>query len=94
MLAGEMLSGYTTLVDYLYLGQLPALLFAVEAWQKARDRFGGAPNAKEKLQSALAQIAPVRNETAHVREVAPDRLQRASLACGDVLEMLGSVRRP
>jgi hypothetical protein len=34
------------------------------------------------------QIAPVRNEIAHVREIDQDRLLRASVACADVLEML------
>jgi len=77
-----------SIVDYLYLGQLPPLLFATEVWQDARHHFGGAPDAKQRLQSAVAQIAPVRNEIAHVREVDRDRLLRASLACTDVLEML------
>ena len=36
----------------------------------------------------VAEIAPVRNEIAHVREVERDRLLRASVACADVLEML------
>jgi len=77
-----------SIVDYLYLGQLPPLLFAADAWQEARHRFGGAQDAKQRLQSAVGQIAPVRNEIAHVREVEQDRLLRANLACGDVLEML------
>jgi len=37
---------------------------------------------------AVNQIAPVRNEIAHVREVGRDRLLRASVACADVLEIL------
>jgi hypothetical protein len=77
-----------SIVDYLYLAQIPPLLFATEIWQDARQRFGGAPDAKQRLQSALGQIAPVRNEIAHVREVDRDRLLRASVACTDVLEML------
>lgn len=77
-----------SVVDYLYLGQIPPLLFATEAWQDARHRLGGAPDGKQRLQSAVGQIAPVRNEIAHVREVDPDRLLRASVACTDVLEML------
>jgi len=77
-----------SIVDYLYLGQLPPLLFATDAWQDARQRFGGAPDAKQRLQSAVGQIAPVRNEIAHVREVDRDRLLRASVACTDILEML------
>jgi hypothetical protein len=77
-----------SIVDYLYLGQLPPLLFATDVWQDARHRLGGAPNGKQRLQSAVGQIAPVRNEIAHVREVDRDRLLRASVACTDVLEML------
>ena len=77
-----------SVVDYLYLGQLPPLLFVADVWQEARGRFSGAQDAKQRLQTAVNQIAPVRNEIAHVREVAPDRLLRASVACADVLEML------
>lgn len=77
-----------SIVDYLYVAQLPPLLFATEAWQEARLRLGGAQDAKQRLQSAIGQITPVRNEIAHVREVAPDRLQRAHLACGDVLDLI------
>ena len=80
-----------SVVDYLYLAQLPGLLFSDRAWQEARTRFDGGPEAKRKLQAAVDSIGPVRNEIAHVREVASDRLQRASLACSDVLGML---RRP
>ena len=83
-----------TVVDYLYLGQLPALLFSGEVWHKARVRFAGTSNAKERLQVALAQIAPVRNEIAHVRDVGAARLQRANVACGDILEMLAGAARP
>jgi hypothetical protein len=79
-----------SIVDYLYLGQLPPLLFATDAWQHARQRLGGATDGKQRLQSAVSQIAPVRNEIAHVREVDRDRLLRASVACADVLEMLQS----
>lgn len=78
-----------SVVDYLYLSQLPPLLFATDAWQDARHRLsGGAPGGKQRLQSAVGQIAPIRNEIAHVREVDRDRLLRASVACADVLEML------
>jgi hypothetical protein len=78
------------LLDYLYLSQLPALLFRADVWPDARARLGGDPDAKRKLQTAVEHIVPVRNEIAHVREVAPERLQRASLACSDVLAMLRS----
>jgi hypothetical protein len=77
-----------SIVDYLYLGQLPNLLFAANVWQDARSRLGGAPD-KQRLQSLIGQIASVRNEIAHVREVDRGRLLRASVACADVLEMLG-----
>jgi len=76
------------IVDYLYLGQLPPLLFTADVWQDARGRFSGPQDAKQRLQAAVSQIAPVRNEIAHVREVERDRLLRASVACADVLEML------
>jgi hypothetical protein len=75
--------------DYLYLSQLPPLLFGQEAWPTASQRLGGASDAKQRLQSAIGQIAPVRNEIAHVREVEQDRLMRATVACGDVLAMIG-----
>jgi hypothetical protein len=77
-----------SVVDYLYLGQLPQLLFVGEVWPDARARFGGVQDAKQRLQIAISQIAPVRNEIAHVREVEPARLLRASVACADVLQML------
>jgi hypothetical protein len=77
-----------SIVDYLYLGQLPSLLFATEVWQDARHRLGDARDGKQRLQSAIGQIVPVRNEIAHVREVGRDRLLRASVACADVSEML------
>jgi hypothetical protein len=77
-----------SVVDYLYLGQLPPLLFTTDMWQAARRHFGGGPDGKQRLQSAVGQIASVRNEIAHVREVDRDRLLRASVACTDVLEML------
>jgi hypothetical protein len=80
--------GRLSIVDYLYLGQLAPLLFAPDAWQDARHRLGGSADGKQRLQAAIGQIAPVRNEIAHVREVHRDRLLRASVACADVLEML------
>jgi hypothetical protein len=79
-----------TIVDYLYIAQLPSLLFAGDVWQAARLRLGDRADTKQRLQTAVAQIAPVRNEIAHVREVAREQLQRADLACGDLLQMLGA----
>jgi hypothetical protein len=77
-----------TIVDYLYLAQLPPLLFAADVWQSARERFGDGKDTKAKLQAAIAKITPVRNEIAHVREVDRDRLLRATVACREILEML------
>jgi hypothetical protein len=74
-----------TVVDYLYLGQLPALLFRHEVWQEVRSRLRDEADAKQRLQVAVGQIAPVRNEIAHVREVTPDRLMKATVACDDIL---------
>ena len=82
-----------TVVDYLYLGQLPALLFASEVWNYVKSRLINTAEAKSRLQDAIAQIAPVRNEIAHVREVTPDRLQKANVACGDVLGLLSRTPR-
>jgi hypothetical protein len=75
-------------VDYLYVAQLPSLLFMNDVWSEAKTRLRAGADFKDKLRSAVEQIAPVRNEIAHVREVSPDRLQRANVACGDVLRML------
>ena len=77
-----------SVVDYLYLAQLPVLLFSSDVWHHARLRLGAAQDGKQRLQTAVATIAPVRNEIAHVREVDRERLLRASVACNDVLEML------
>jgi len=46
------------------------------------------PDGKHRLQSAVGQIAPVRNEIAHVCEVIATASFRASVAWHDVLEML------
>lgn len=78
-----------SVVDYLYLGQLPAILFAPDVQQETRSRFTGVQDPKQRILTAISQIAPVRNEIAHVREIDRDRLLRASVACGDVLEMVG-----
>ncbi|MFO0649323.1 MAG: DUF262 domain-containing protein [Polyangiales bacterium] len=77
-----------SVLDYFYLGQLPTLLFVGEAWQEARQRFGGVDNPKAKLQEAIQDIAPVRNEIAHVREVSAVQLQRAMVACADVIALI------
>lgn len=77
-----------SVVDYLYLGQMPQLLFATDVWQNARQRLGGAADAKQRLQTDIGDIAPVRNEIAHAREVDRDRLLRATLACSNILAMV------
>jgi hypothetical protein len=77
-----------TVVDYLYLGQLPPLLFANDVWQEVRSRLQDEADAKQRLQGAVGQIAPVRNEIAHVREVASDRLLKATVACDDIQALL------
>ncbi len=77
-----------SIVDYTYLGQLPPLLFVNDVWQDARERLGGAADAKQKLVAAIQQIAPVRNEIAHVREIPAERLKRADVACDEVLRTL------
>lgn len=77
-----------SIVDYLYLGQIPPLLFASDLWQDARAYFGGTADAKQRLQAAISILMPVRNEIAHVREVEPQRLQKASVACADLAELL------
>ena len=63
-----------SIIDYLYLAQLPLLLFAPEAWPRARQRLGSAPDVKHRLADLRSAVAPVRTEIAHVREVEQDRL--------------------
>ena len=66
-----------------------------EVWQYVKSKLSEAGDAKQRLQHALDAIAPVRNEIAHVREVAPERLLKATVACGDVLSLLsGTPRQP
>jgi hypothetical protein len=77
-----------SVVDYLYLGQIPQLLFSEQTQQVAREVLGGAPDLKQKLNVAISQIAPVRNEIAHIREVGTDRLLRAKLACSDIMNLV------
>ena len=77
-----------SVVDFLYMGQLVSLLFSPETQQEARTRLGGEADVKQRLASAVSQIAPVRNEIAHVREVSAEKLMKANVACGDVMELL------
>jgi hypothetical protein len=76
-----------SIVDYLYLGQLPPLLFSGDVWQLAQERLGSARDLKQRLQVAIGVITPVRNEIAHVREIDPDRLLRAKVACNEILSL-------
>ena len=70
-------------------GSMPATAaYCFTSFQKCW-RLGDSPESKQRLNNAIAQITPVRNEIAHVREVSPDRLQRAHVACGEVLAMIG-----
>jgi hypothetical protein len=77
-----------SIVDYLYLAQLPVLLLANDVWAVARDRYAIGDDAKSRLRSAIREIAPVRNAIAHVREVEQNALMRASVAATDVLGLL------
>jgi hypothetical protein len=77
-----------SVVDYLYLAQLPKLLFESDVWPRVSARLVRSDDARARFSTAIEQIAPVRNEIAHVREVAPDRLLRATVACADLLEFV------
>jgi hypothetical protein len=79
-----------SVLDYLYLKDLPPLLFSSAIWPDARQRLGpvDSKDTKQRLDTAINQIAPIRNEIAHVREVERDKLLRANLACNDVLAMI------
>lgn len=77
-----------SIVDYMYLAQLPPLLFANDVWVDARERLGGAADLKQRLAGAIQEITPVRNEIAHVREIPAERLKRADVACDELLRIL------
>ncbi|MBK7540124.1 MAG: hypothetical protein IPI49_33165 [Myxococcales bacterium] len=76
------------IVDYLYLRQLPNLLTANDVWADAKVRLGNAADAKQRLLAAVDIITPPGNEIAHIREVAPERLKKASVACDDIIAMI------
>lgn len=78
-----------SVVDYLYLKQLPNLLAANDVWADAKARLGNAADTRQRLLASVDIIAPTRNEIAHVREVTPERLKKVSVACDDVLAMVG-----
>ena len=40
-----------TVVDYLYLGQLPALLFGSEVWQHVKSKWNDAADTRQRLQA-------------------------------------------
>src|SRR5690606_10932429 len=77
-----------SIIDYLYLGQLPTLLFAQDVWQESARHFAPVQDLKHRLKSTLDQVIPVRNEIAHIREVPAERLMRASVACSDLSKSL------
>jgi hypothetical protein len=77
----------------LFVPWSASLLFANEVWQYVKPKLIDAADAKQRLQVAIAHIAPVRNEIAHVREVAQDRLLKATVACADVLTLLSGAPR-
>lgn len=81
------------IVDFLYLGQLPALLFANDVWSKTKELLGGRDDIKQRLNTSLPSITPVRNEIAHVRDVPVERLQKAHVACREVLSLLAIADR-
>lgn len=76
------------MVDYLYLGQLPGLLFQPDAWQEFQSHKASVPELKKRLRTAVDDVVPVRNEIAHVREVERERLLRASLGCAEIMKLL------
>jgi hypothetical protein len=63
-------------------------LFGADVQEETRNRLNSASDPKKLLLAAVGQIAPIRNEIAHVREVDGDRLLRASVACADVLQLV------
>lgn len=82
-----------TIVDYLYLGQLPALLFANDVWPQVSAALGGGGTIKRDITEAVGRITKVRNEIAHVREVASEEIMRALVACADLKQLLGAGNR-
>lgn len=77
-----------SIVDYLYMGQLVPLLTHSLVWDVSSRVFNWKPGTKAALNNAVADIAPVRNEIAHVREVEKERLMRATLAASAVVSFV------
>jgi hypothetical protein len=73
-----------TITDYLYIGQLLPLLTHGKVSEVSGRLFSWNRETKGKLNDAVAAIAPVRNEIAHVREVERERLLRATLAASEI----------
>jgi hypothetical protein len=73
-----------TITDYLYIGQLLPLLTHGEVSEVSGRLFSWNRETKGKMNDAIAAIAPVRNEIAHVREVERERLLRATLAASEI----------
>ncbi len=67
-----------SVVDYLYLGQLPNLLFAQDVWHEARSHFKEAQDVKQRLQTAVKP-----NRTCPKRDCAcPRGRSRSPSSCG------------
>lgn len=56
-----------------------------------KRRLGAAKDLKERLKRAVSEVAPVRNEIAHFREVPPERLQKTNVACNDILTIVAAL---
>ena len=75
-----------TVVDYLYLGQLPPLLFANDVWQYAKTRLSDAADAKQRLQLAHCpdRPCPKRNRARARSRAGPSAQSDCSMRGGSV----------
>ena len=71
-------------LNYVYLGQLSQLMVVREAW----DMFSNLFRDKRELEDMIADIMPVRNDSAHFRTVPERELLRCKLRCEDLLHIL------
>jgi len=71
-------------LHYAYLGQLSQLVAANQAW----DMFAHMFRDKRELDDMIADIMPVRNDSAHFRSVPERELVRCKLRCQDLLYIL------
>ena len=72
------------MLNYVYLGQLSQLMVVREAW----DMFSNLFRDKRELEDMIADIMPVRNDSAHFRTVPERELLRCKLRCEDLLHIL------